>query len=76
MKVAPDKLLHFLACYAVTLTGYVVFHSWLLGAAVAAVLAVGKEVLDKLRGGKFDWGDLAWGGVGIAVAGIGILLKS
>lgn len=64
-----DKLKHFGACFAITLVfgALITVHS---GVLLAVTAGVGKELRDYLRGGVFDWLDIAAdaAGAGLAVA--------
>lgn len=75
-----DKLKHFVAAAAIQSVGYAVWRRgdtsrsaalW-RATAVTATVSLGKEVLDRQRGGRFSGRDLAWdaGGAGAATLAI------
>ncbi len=73
---APDKALHLIAGALAALAGLAAAHLIELDALWGAVgacaaAAVGREIYNRLSGGRFDLADIAWtllGGLGIAGA--------
>ena len=70
---ATDKLLHAGACCALTLIFATIFF-WTdaniaIGASLAFVAGLAKEIYDAVKGGKFDIWDLAWDMIGAFGAG-------
>lgn len=75
-EVGTDKVLHAEACafIASVVTAYT--HDMVIGAFVAIVVGVLKELYDKSTGEEFDWKDLAADAVesvfGAVVTGLGV----
>lgn len=71
--VAVDGLLHFLCCYVIVITCGLV--NLTAGIALAAFIAIFKEVLDAIEGADFNniGKDLIFDFIGIAVAAIIII---
>lgn len=75
-KVGTDKVMHAEMCafIASVVTAYT--HDMVIGAFVAIVVGVLKELYDKLAGEEFDWKDLAADAVGAVfgavVTGLGV----
>ena len=73
---APDKLAHALVggvvcawtVIAAVLWGYGPWQALAWAAAACAIAAVGREVYNRSRGGRFDVADIAWTLAGGAVA--------
>lgn len=69
-----DKALHFVICLLLTATIWGIADgsgagpvlAIALAVLVVAVLAFGKEMVDRLRGGKWSWADLVFDGLGLA----------
>lgn len=51
-----DKVLHSAVGLGFYLSALLTLNAWALAALVA--VAVGKEFIDWIRGGKFDWGEV------------------
>ena len=71
-----DKVLHFLACYGVTMT-FMVSGYWLVGVILSVILSIVKELFDQWSYGGFSWGDILADVVGILSALIigGVLMR-
>ena len=70
---AVDKVAHFGVCFAVTVIISTIINKPLgpvIGMIVALVLGLVKEIYDKVKGGKFELGDLVADFIGLASAGI------
>lgn len=70
---AVDKVAHFGVCFAITVILSAFINKPLgpvVGMLVAFALGLGKEIYDKVRGGKFELGDLVADFLGLAIAGI------
>lgn len=69
-----DKALHFTICLLLGATAWGIADGLGAGPVLAialtvlavAVVGFGKELFDKLRGGKWSWGDLLFDGLGLA----------
>lgn len=66
MTVKRDKILHVETVALIVVVVSLLF-PWWVGAAVAAVASVGKEIWDKYHGGVPSWADL-----GADLLGIGL----
>lgn len=85
MKIAKDKILHFSACAAVSITtasieslsGVGLFGSFIAGLIAGVAIGVGKEYGDRCaEGNKWDWEDIAADSLGSIVGScIGSLLS-
>lgn len=54
-----DKYYHFAGCGLLTLVGYLITDSTLIGATLAFSVGLGKEIYDEIYGTGFDLADLA-----------------
>jgi hypothetical protein len=70
MTVKRDKILHVETAMLIVVIVSLLFSVW-VGAIVAAVASVGKEVWDKYHGGVPSWADLCADLIGV---GLGSLL--
>ncbi len=71
MKIATDKVKHFLACAAISFTASTVefgaeYHNaWIAGFIAGMAIGVGKEYGDSCaHGNKWDWSDIGADAVG------------
>ena len=62
-----DKVLHFLATYAVTMS-FIAYGYWLAGVVLSVILSIAKELLDQYLYKGFSWGDILADAAGIAGA--------
>ena len=62
-----DKVLHFLATYAVTVS-FIAYGYWLAGIVLSVILSIAKELLDQYLYKGFSWGDILADAAGIAGA--------
>ena len=71
-----DKILHFLATYAVTVS-FIAYGYWLAGVVLSVILSIAKELLDQYLYKGFSWGDIladAAGIVGALIFCLGIIM--
>lgn len=71
-----DKVLHFLACYGVTIT-FMLTGNWSIGVIIAVILSIAKELFDQWSYGGFSWGDILADVFGIITALIigGVIMR-
>lgn len=71
-----DKVLHFLACYGLTIT-FVLAGNWSIGVILAVILSIAKELFDQWSYGGFSWGDILADVIGILSALIigGVIMR-
>lgn len=69
-RVGADKVLHLLACALIGALATAYLHSMALGAIVALVVGVLKEVYDVATGGKLGLGDIAADAVGAVLGSV------
>ena len=75
-KFGTDKVMHAEMCAFIAAVATAYTHDLVIGAFVAIVVGVLKELHDKLAGEEFDWKDLAADAVGAVygavVTGLGV----
>lgn len=62
-----DKVLHFLACYGLTMT-FILAGNGSIGVILAVILSIAKELFDQWSYGGFSWGDILADVIGILSA--------
>ena len=75
-KFGADKVMHAEMCAFIAAVATAYTHDMVIGAFVAIVVGVLKELYDKLAGEEFDWKDLTADAVGAVfgavVTGLGV----